>query len=169
VDVRIQAFEFSLDRGVADRGMADQGVWIARWIKGEAFGIFRGDTKPLGRLSARSSAGHGPIGLGSDPSLHPHRGHESPRNPLWTTEVAARSRGGTGVNLPALRSYPFRKCSPHVDGFVTHLSGEPSALESKGVVFTGPTRVIPGKVKLAGFKDPDGYALRLAAPDTSPY
>jgi hypothetical protein len=41
-------------------------------------------------------------------------------------------------------------------------------LERKGVVFTGPTRVIPGKVKLAGFKDPDGYSLRLAAPDTSP-
>jgi hypothetical protein len=41
-------------------------------------------------------------------------------------------------------------------------------LEKQGVVFTGPTRVIPGKVKLAGFKDPDGYSLRLAAPDTSP-
>ncbi len=41
-------------------------------------------------------------------------------------------------------------------------------LGRKGVVFTGPTRVIPGKVKLAGFKDPDGYSLRLAAPDTSP-
>jgi catechol 2,3-dioxygenase-like lactoylglutathione lyase family enzyme len=41
-------------------------------------------------------------------------------------------------------------------------------LESQGVVFTGPTRIIAGKVRLAGFRDPDGYALRLAAPDTSP-
>src|SRR5262245_25486738 len=40
------------------------------------------------------------------------------------------------------------------------------ALEKKGVVFTGPTRIITGKVRLAGFKDPDGYSLRLAAADT---
>lgn len=39
-------------------------------------------------------------------------------------------------------------------------------LEKKGVVFSGPTRVIPGKVRLAGFKDPDGYVLRLAASDS---
>jgi predicted enzyme related to lactoylglutathione lyase len=37
-------------------------------------------------------------------------------------------------------------------------------LESRGVVFTGPTQVIPGKVALAGFKDPDGNQLRLAGP-----
>jgi predicted enzyme related to lactoylglutathione lyase len=37
-------------------------------------------------------------------------------------------------------------------------------LESRGVVFTGPTQVIPGKVALAGFKDPDGNVLRLAGP-----
>jgi predicted enzyme related to lactoylglutathione lyase len=35
-------------------------------------------------------------------------------------------------------------------------------LEEKGVVFLGPTMVIPGKVRLAEFKDPDGYRLRLA-------
>jgi predicted enzyme related to lactoylglutathione lyase len=40
-------------------------------------------------------------------------------------------------------------------------------LEKKGVVFTGPTRIIPGKVRLAGFKDPDGYSLRLAGEDTA--
>jgi catechol 2,3-dioxygenase-like lactoylglutathione lyase family enzyme len=40
------------------------------------------------------------------------------------------------------------------------------ALEAKGVVFEGPTVVIPGKVRLAGFRDPDGYRLRLAAEDT---
>ena len=37
-------------------------------------------------------------------------------------------------------------------------------LESRGVTFTGPTQVIPGKVALAGFRDPDGNQLRLAGP-----
>jgi predicted enzyme related to lactoylglutathione lyase len=37
-------------------------------------------------------------------------------------------------------------------------------LEAAGVVFTGPTLEIPGKVKLAGFVDPDGNRLRLAGP-----
>jgi catechol 2,3-dioxygenase-like lactoylglutathione lyase family enzyme len=36
------------------------------------------------------------------------------------------------------------------------------ALESRGVVFLGPTVVIPGKVMLAEFRDPDGYRIRLA-------
>ncbi|MBL8233998.1 MAG: VOC family protein [Bryobacterales bacterium] len=35
-------------------------------------------------------------------------------------------------------------------------------LESRGVKFLGPTQVIPGKVKLASFRDPDGHLLRLA-------
>lgn len=39
------------------------------------------------------------------------------------------------------------------------------ALEARGVVFDGPTVVIPGKVRLAGFKDPDGYRIRLAGED----
>lgn len=37
-------------------------------------------------------------------------------------------------------------------------------LESRGVIFTGPTQIIPGKVALAGFRDPDGNQLRLAGP-----
>ena len=37
-------------------------------------------------------------------------------------------------------------------------------LESRGVVFTGPTQIIPGKVALAAFRDPDGNQLRLAGP-----
>ncbi|HEX4912750.1 MAG TPA: VOC family protein [Vicinamibacterales bacterium] len=41
-------------------------------------------------------------------------------------------------------------------------------LESRGVVFTGPTQVIPGKVALAGFRDPDGNQLRLAGPPPKP-
>jgi catechol 2,3-dioxygenase-like lactoylglutathione lyase family enzyme len=35
-------------------------------------------------------------------------------------------------------------------------------LEARGVRFSGPTQVIPGKVRLASFADPDGYRLRLA-------
>lgn len=40
-----------------------------------------------------------------------------------------------------------------------------AALEKQGVRFSGPTQVIPGKVRLAGFSDPDGYRLRLAGDD----
>jgi catechol 2,3-dioxygenase-like lactoylglutathione lyase family enzyme len=38
-------------------------------------------------------------------------------------------------------------------------------LEKRGVRFSGPTRIIPGKVRLAAFSDPDGYRLRLAGED----
>jgi catechol 2,3-dioxygenase-like lactoylglutathione lyase family enzyme len=39
-----------------------------------------------------------------------------------------------------------------------------AALEAKGVVFPRPTAVIPGKVTLAEFQDPDGNRLRFAGP-----
>jgi CreA protein len=38
------------------------------------------------------------------------------------------------------------------------------ALEAKGVVFRRATVVIPGKVALAEFSDPDGNLLRFAGP-----
>ena len=38
-----------------------------------------------------------------------------------------------------------------------------ATLEARGVRFPRPTQVIPGKVALAEFADPDGYRLRLAA------
>jgi predicted enzyme related to lactoylglutathione lyase len=38
------------------------------------------------------------------------------------------------------------------------------ALESKGIVFRGETQIIPGKVALAEFADPDGNRLRFAGP-----
>ena len=41
-------------------------------------------------------------------------------------------------------------------------------LESRGVVFAGGTQVIPGKVALAAFTDPDGNRLRLAGPPPKP-
>jgi predicted enzyme related to lactoylglutathione lyase len=37
-------------------------------------------------------------------------------------------------------------------------------LESRGVAFRGDTVIIPGKVALAQFADPDGNTLRLAGP-----
>jgi predicted enzyme related to lactoylglutathione lyase len=41
-------------------------------------------------------------------------------------------------------------------------------LESRGVKFRGETVVIPGKVALAPFADPDGNLLRLAGPPPRP-
>ena len=40
-----------------------------------------------------------------------------------------------------------------------------AALEKRGIVFDGATRVIAGKVRLAAFRDPDGYRVRLAGED----
>ena len=47
---------------------------------------------------------------------------------------------------------------------VTDVAAARKLLESRGVKFKGETVVIPGKVALAGFADPDGNALRLAGP-----
>ena len=47
---------------------------------------------------------------------------------------------------------------------VAHVGEARKLLERRGVVFRGDTAVIPGKVALAGFSDPDGNALRLAGP-----
>ena len=47
---------------------------------------------------------------------------------------------------------------------VSDVTAARKALEAKGVVFDGPTVVIPGKVALAGFRDPDGNRLRFAGP-----
>ena len=47
---------------------------------------------------------------------------------------------------------------------VADVAAARTLLESRGVKFTGPTQVIPGKVALAGFADPDGNRLRLAGP-----
>jgi predicted enzyme related to lactoylglutathione lyase len=47
---------------------------------------------------------------------------------------------------------------------VVDIAAARKALEARGVVFTGPTQIIPGKVALAGFRDPDGNQLRLAGP-----
>lgn len=50
-------------------------------------------------------------------------------------------------------------------GVIGDIEAARKELETRGVVFLGPTVVIPGKVRLAEFKDPDGYRLRLAKDD----
>lgn len=47
---------------------------------------------------------------------------------------------------------------------VTDVAAARLTLEQRGVVFRGETVVIPGKVALAPFADPDGNVLRLAGP-----
>jgi catechol 2,3-dioxygenase-like lactoylglutathione lyase family enzyme len=67
---------------------------------------------------------------------------------IGVNEVAApKGSGSTVVNLG-----------------VQHVGHARAALEARGVVFRGPTQVIPGKVALAAFSDPDGNVLRLAGP-----
>lgn len=73
-------------------------------------------------------------------------------------------------NLPGLEigvnevSAPKGSGSAVVNIGVRHVGDARTALEAKGVVFLGPTQVVPGKVALAGFADPDGNLLRLAGP-----
>jgi catechol 2,3-dioxygenase-like lactoylglutathione lyase family enzyme len=45
---------------------------------------------------------------------------------------------------------------------VTDIEAVRAELEGKGVPFDGPTTEIPGMVKLATFRDPDGNAFMLA-------
>jgi predicted enzyme related to lactoylglutathione lyase len=47
---------------------------------------------------------------------------------------------------------------------VANVAEARALLEKRGVRFAGPTQVIPGKVALAAFADPDGNRLRLAGP-----
>ncbi len=45
---------------------------------------------------------------------------------------------------------------------VADIEAARALLEARGIVFDGPTQVIPGVVKLADFKDADGNRIRLA-------
>lgn len=45
---------------------------------------------------------------------------------------------------------------------VRDIDASRAMLESRGVVFKGETRTIPGVVRLADFRDPDGNRIRLA-------
>jgi hypothetical protein len=98
-------------------------------------------------------------------------------------------RSGSFVKAPTLVGDPARVTIPPIPGEVDALDrveGLHRDLSAVAEVRTGPRDRKPphpfprrgivaagcwqgrGKAKLAGFKDPDGYALRLAAPDTSP-
>lgn len=63
---------------------------------------------------------------------------------------AGSTRSGTGAGV--------------INISVADAASARAVLEARGVVFSGPTQVIPGKVSLAGFTDPDGNRLRLAGP-----
>jgi catechol 2,3-dioxygenase-like lactoylglutathione lyase family enzyme len=67
------------------------------------------------------------------------------------------SAGGAGGVAPAGVVLNFG-----IDG---DIEAAREALAARGAVFSGPTVVIEGKVRLASFRDPDGHALRLAASD----
>jgi catechol 2,3-dioxygenase-like lactoylglutathione lyase family enzyme len=72
----------------------------------------------------------------------------------------------TGVTIGLGTARPGETISR--DGGATITFGVPdieaarSELEGKGVPFDGPTDVLPGLVKLATFRDPDGNAFMLA-------
>lgn len=73
------------------------------------------------------------------------------------------------TNVPGVEIGLGEVASPQPKGTVLNFSVANAdsgrrALEAVGVVFQGETLVIPGKVKLAGFTDPDGNRLRLAGP-----
>jgi hypothetical protein len=63
----------------------------------------------------------------------------------------------------AARRRLFGRCISVVD-----VAAAGKLLEARGVVFRGETVVIPGKVALAPFADPDGNALRFAGPPPGP-
>jgi predicted enzyme related to lactoylglutathione lyase len=74
------------------------------------------------------------------------------------------------TNVPGLQIGLSQQASPKGSGTVllnigvTDVRTARRALEAKGVVFRRPTVVIPGKVALAEFVDPDGNLLRFAGP-----
>jgi len=51
---------------------------------------------------------------------------------------------------------------------VVDVAAARKVLEARGVPFRGTTVIIPGKVALAAFADPDGNLLRLAGPPKPP-
>jgi predicted enzyme related to lactoylglutathione lyase len=74
------------------------------------------------------------------------------------------------TNVPGLQIGLSQQVTPKGSGTVllnigvTDVRTARRALEAKGVVFRRPTVVIPGKVALAEFVDPDGNLLRFAGP-----
>jgi catechol 2,3-dioxygenase-like lactoylglutathione lyase family enzyme len=75
-----------------------------------------------------------------------------------------------GTNVPGLQIGLSQQEAPKGSGTVllnigvTDVRTARRALEAKGLLFRRPTVVIPGKVALAEFADPDGNLLRFAGP-----
>ena len=74
------------------------------------------------------------------------------------------------TNVPGLElglnhvSSPKGSGSIVVNISVSDVARSRRLLEARGVRFAAPTQIIPGKVALAEFADPDGNRLRLAGP-----
>ena len=81
--------------------------------------------------------------------------------------TAPRSHGIDPRLLDHLPTIPgnavefLRLCDDPSAG-VKDIAAARSVLEARGVEFDGETAEIPGLVKLASFRDPDGNALMLA-------
>jgi catechol 2,3-dioxygenase-like lactoylglutathione lyase family enzyme len=71
---------------------------------------------------------------------------------------------GLELGLNEVAESPIRTSGMVLNFGVKDVAEGRRALESRGVTFLGPTHVIPGKVALAEFKDPDGHRLRIAGP-----
>lgn len=71
---------------------------------------------------------------------------------------------GLELGLNEVAESPIRTSGMVLNFGVKDVAEGRRALESRGVPFAGPTHVIPGKVALAEFRDPDGHRLRLAGP-----
>ena len=80
----------------------------------------------------------------------------------WAEFAAPVSNVVIGLSgLPEGEKHPGAG-AVHITFGVQDVDSARAHLESKGVEFTGPTNELPGMVRLAEFKDPDGNVLLLA-------
>jgi catechol 2,3-dioxygenase-like lactoylglutathione lyase family enzyme len=71
---------------------------------------------------------------------------------------------GLELGLGEVAEAPIKPSGMVLNFSVKDVAEARRTLESRGISFTGPTHVIPGKVALAEFRDPDGHRVRLAGP-----
>jgi predicted enzyme related to lactoylglutathione lyase len=74
---------------------------------------------------------------------------------------------GLELGLNQVSPVPPPSAAVIINISVADVAASRAALEARGVKFPRATQVIPGKVALAGFSDPDGHRLRLAGPPES--
>lgn len=70
--------------------------------------------------------------------------------------------GGATIGLNRLEGTHPGTDSATITFGVQDIDAARAELERRGVAFDGPTNEIPGMVKLASFRDPDGNSLMLA-------